>query len=150
MATEALLDKDAALRPEVASGRRHMPARSAKPPSLAPPTDKQNVEAILTTMGDMSQANGDRPSVVLARMRDQILTAAQRHNATNVRVFGSIATGADTASSDVDLIVHFTADASLYDQINLIEELEDLLGFHVDVISDGAAGVEQIAPVIAV
>jgi predicted nucleotidyltransferase len=83
-------------------------------------------------------------------MRAAILDAAARHHASNVRVFGSIASGADTASSDVDLIVHFSADASLYDQIDLITELEELLGFDVDVISDGARGIESISPVVAV
>lgn len=98
----------------------------------------------------MSVQSSERPSAVLARMRAEILDVAARHHASNVRVFGSIASGADTSKSDVDLIVHFSADASLYDQINLICELEDLLGFDVDVISDGARGIEMISPVIAV
>ncbi|WP_244928888.1 nucleotidyltransferase domain-containing protein [Nocardioides sp. W7] len=97
----------------------------------------------------MSQTVGERHSVVVARMREQIRALAARHHATDVRVFGSIATEADTEASDVDLIVHFTADASLYDQAGLIEELRDLLGVEVDVLSDGAPGIEKIAPVIA-
>jgi uncharacterized protein len=98
----------------------------------------------------MSQAIGERPSAVVARMREEIRTVAARHHATDVRVFGSIATGSDTEDSDVDLIVHFAADASLYDQVGLIDELRDLLGVYVDVLSDGAPGIEKIAPVIAV
>jgi uncharacterized protein len=98
----------------------------------------------------MSQSTGERPSVVVARMREQIRAVAARHRATDVRVFGSVATGSDTEGSDVDLIVHFAADASLYDQVDLIDELRDLLGVEVDVLSDGAPGIEKIAPVIAV
>ena len=98
----------------------------------------------------MSQDTSERPSVVVARMREQIHAGAARHRATDVRVFGSVATGSDTEGSDLDLIVHFAADASLYDQVDLIDELRGLLGVEVDVLSDGAPGIEKIAPVIAV
>lgn len=98
----------------------------------------------------MSLQSTERPSAVLARMRAEILDIAARHHASNVRVFGSIASGADTASSDVDLLVHFSAEASLYDQVDLIAELKELLGFDVDVISDGARGIEALSPVIGV
>lgn len=98
----------------------------------------------------MSQAVDERPSAIVARLRKEILEVAARHHASNVRVFGSVATGADTAASDVDLIVHIGDEASLYDQVELIDELRDLLGIEVDVISDGAAGAGKIRPVLAV
>jgi uncharacterized protein len=98
----------------------------------------------------MSEISDERPSAIVGRMREQIRAVAARHHATDVRVFGSVATGDDVSGSDVDLIVHFTAEASLYDHVGLIEELRELLGVDVDVLSDGARGVEQIAPVIAV
>lgn len=63
---------------------------------------------------------------------------AARHHATNLRVFGSIARGVDTLDSDVDLLVSFDPDASLVDQAGLIADLEELLGVHVDVVSDRA------------
>jgi len=37
-----------------------------------------------------------------------------------------------------------------YDQVGLTSELEDLLGVRVDVISDGAAGVDRIKHTVAV
>jgi len=98
----------------------------------------------------MSTSGGVRPSSLLARLREEILIAAELHHASDVRVFGSVATGADTTASDLDLIVHFSPDASLYDQIALAEDLRDLLGIDVDVISDGAAGIDAFSPVIAV
>ena len=98
----------------------------------------------------MSQTVGERPSAIVARLREQIRAVAARHHATDVRVFGSIASGSDTEGSDVDLLVHFADDASLYDQVALVDELRDLLGVEVDVLSDGAPGIEKIAPVIAV
>ena len=98
----------------------------------------------------MSISHGTRPSDLLTQLREEILAVAARHHATNVRVFGSVATGSDTETSDLDLMVHFSAEANLYDQISLADELRDLLGVEVDVISDGAAGVDKIAPVVAV
>jgi predicted nucleotidyltransferase len=83
-------------------------------------------------------------------MRDDIMAVAARHRATNIRVFGSVATGSDTPSSDLDLLVHFSDEASLYDQIGLALELENLLGVSVDVISDGAAGVDRIKHAVTV
>lgn len=41
--------------------------------------------------------------------------------------------------------MHFSGDASLYDQIDLIDELRDLLGIDVDVESDGAVGLDVYA-----
>ena len=73
-------------------------------------------------------------------MRDEIVAVAARHHASNVRVFGSVATGSDTPSSDLDLLVHFSDEASLYDQVGLTLELRDVLGVSADVVSDGAWG----------
>jgi len=79
-----------------------------------------------------------RPSVLLDRFRDEILRLAAHNKADNVRVFGSIARGEDTPDSDIDLLVSFQPGASLLDQAGLIADLEDLLGRHVDVVSDRA------------
>lgn len=65
-----------------------------------------------------------------------ILEAAQRHRASNVRVIGSIARGEGSEASDLDLLVSFSPDASLFDHAALVNELEDLLGCSVDIASD--------------
>ena len=102
------------------------------------------------TVARVAKATGVRPSALLAQMRDDIVAVAARHNASNVRVFGSVATGSDTPSSDLDLLVHFSDEASLYDQVGLTRELQELLGVSVDVISDGAEGVDRIKHAVAV
>lgn len=68
--------------------------------------------------------------------REAILALAARHGATNVRVFGSVARDGAGPDSDVDLLVEFAADRSLLDQIALIQDLKELLGHRVDVVSD--------------
>ena len=69
--------------------------------------------------------------------RGEILAAARRRRATHVRVFGSVARGQATPDSDVDFLVDFDAEASLLDQVGLTQDLEELLGVSVDVISAG-------------
>lgn len=73
---------------------------------------------------------------LLHEKREEILALAEKHKAYNVRVFGSVVRGEDTAESDVDLLVAFREDASLFDRIRLLNDLEDLLGRKVDVVRD--------------
>ncbi len=54
-----------------------------------------------------------------------------------VRVFGSIVRGESDASSDVGLLVEMEPGRSLIDLVGLWHDLEDMLGTHVDVLSDG-------------
>ena len=68
--------------------------------------------------------------------RESILAIARRHGAHDVRIFGSVARGDATESSDLDLIVRFDPDRTLFDHGGLIMDLRDLLGANVDVISE--------------
>ena len=70
--------------------------------------------------------------------RCEILRIAAKHGATNVRVFGSIVRGQAGEGSDVDVLVRLDDDRSLLDHIALMQDLEDLLGCHVDVVEDRA------------
>jgi predicted nucleotidyltransferase len=68
--------------------------------------------------------------------REEILEAARRHHAKNVRVFGSVRRGEAEGKSDLDLLVTFDEGASLLDQIALKQELERHLRRKVDVVGD--------------
>ena len=70
--------------------------------------------------------------------RDEILALAAKHKAKHVRLFGSVVRGEDTADSDVDFLVEFEPEASLFDHMDLMADLEVLLGRKVDVVSRGA------------
>ena len=67
---------------------------------------------------------------------DQIRQMAARHGASHVRIFGSIARGDDRPESDLDLVVRFAPDRSLLDHGALVMDLQELLGFRVDVLSE--------------
>ena len=69
--------------------------------------------------------------------RDAIRAAVERHHGRRVRLFGSAARGEDRPDSDVDLLVDFEAESSLFDLIRLTRELEELLGRSVDIVSTG-------------
>ena len=70
--------------------------------------------------------------------RDAIIGLAHRYGAHDVRLFGSLARGDATETSDVDLLVRFDPDRSLFDHGGLLMDLRDLLGCKVDVVSEGA------------
>ncbi|MCC7048512.1 MAG: nucleotidyltransferase family protein [Alphaproteobacteria bacterium] len=74
-----------------------------------------------------------RASEALAAKRGEILAAASRHGATNVRVFGSAVRGEDTAASDLDLLVDIADGTSLLDLVKLEHEIGAAIGLRVDV-----------------
>ncbi len=74
--------------------------------------------------------------VLLKERRADILRLAAQHGATRVRLFGSVRRGEAGPGSDVDFLVEMAPDRSLLDRIALIQDLEDLLGCPVDVVTD--------------
>jgi predicted nucleotidyltransferase len=72
--------------------------------------------------------------LLLRERRDEIVEVAARHGARNVRVFGSVARGEETAVSDVDLLVDLDPGVGLFALGALEVELEELLGRRVDVV----------------
>lgn len=75
-----------------------------------------------------------RPSTRIERHRDAMYALVAQHQASAPRLFGSVARGDDRPGSDVDLLVDFSTDASLFDEIGLRLALTDLLGVDVDVV----------------
>ena len=72
----------------------------------------------------------------LFKRREEIIAIARQYGASDIRIFGSVARGDTNENSDVDLIVRFEPGRSLFDHGGLIEDLRNLLGIKVDVISD--------------
>ena len=68
--------------------------------------------------------------------REEILRLAAAHGASNVRVFGSVARGDQTADSDIDLLVDLAPNRSLMDLGGLLVDLQGLLGARVDVATE--------------
>lgn len=68
--------------------------------------------------------------------RERILEIAASYGARNVRVFGSLARGENTASSDIDFLVDLDADRTLMDLGGLLMELQEALHSSVDVATE--------------
>lgn len=67
---------------------------------------------------------------------DTIRVIAESHGATHVRVFGSFARGDNTASSDLDLLIDLKPGHSLLDLVAIKQDLQDLFGRSVDVVTE--------------
>ncbi len=72
---------------------------------------------------------------VRSRYRDQIVAAARRRGAHNIRIFGSVARCDQHHDSDIDFLVDFEPGRSLLDLTGLWLDLETMLGSKVDVVS---------------
>lgn len=74
---------------------------------------------------------------ILRAKRDTILQLAEKHGATNVRVFGSVARGEAREDSDVDFLVDWDYErVSSWGGAELFEALETLLGRSVDIATE--------------
>ena len=71
----------------------------------------------------------------LEEHRDEILRLIEKHRGRSVGLFGSVARGDDTDASDIDFLVDFADDSSLFDLLHLQDELGELLGRRVDIVS---------------
>ena len=72
----------------------------------------------------------------LRTRRTEIIELARARGASRVRVFGSVARGEATETSDVDFLVDLDADRSLFDLGGLLMDLQDLLRRNVDVVTE--------------
>lgn len=95
------------------------------------------------TQERLLQAVRPLPAVALDRHRQEVNRLAGTHKLGNVRVYGSVARGQDTRSSDIDLLVTADPGASLLDLSAFANDVEDLLGYEVDVTSDRGVSPES-------
>ena len=73
---------------------------------------------------------------LLQEKREAILELAAKHGARNVRVFGSVARHEANDQSDIDLLVDTTEQTSPWFPVGLIQDLEELLGRKVEIVTE--------------
>lgn len=76
-----------------------------------------------------------KPSVALRLKREAIREVTARCRATNPRFFGSVLHGNDIEGSDLDILVDALPGATLFDLGGLQDELQELLGVPVDLLT---------------
>ena len=69
--------------------------------------------------------------------RAEIRALAERHGLRNVRVFGSMAKGAFTDASDIDLLVSLPPGRTGLALGGLLMDVQDLLQRRVEVVTEG-------------
>ncbi len=77
-----------------------------------------------------------------------ILAIAERHGATNVRVFGSVVRGEAREHSDIDFLVEMRPRHSPWFPSGLRLDLQELLGRDVEVITERMLDAEIRADVL--
>jgi predicted nucleotidyltransferase len=86
---------------------------------------------------ELGHAVGERIEDLRA-IREDVCRIAASHGGSNVRVFGSVGRGEQSASSDLDLLVDMAEGRSLFDLIALASDLEESLGIDVDVVTEAS------------
>ena len=79
------------------------------------------------------------PRELLYIHKEEILEIMKRYpGLSNLRVVGSVARGEDTEESDIDFLVDIGEGSTLFGLGGFKEDLEELLGIQVDIITSGA------------
>ena len=68
----------------------------------------------------------------------EILRVSRQHGARRVRIFGSTARGEANVTSDLDILVDMETRSSLLDIVAIKQDLEDMLGCKVDIVTESA------------
>jgi predicted nucleotidyltransferase len=90
-----------------------------------------------------------KPSVALNAHGEAIRRVVEAHRARNPRVFGSVLDGTDTEASDLDLLIDPAPGMTLFDIGAIIEDLQELLGVRVDVLTPDCLPEKWRARVLA-
>lgn len=118
----------------------------------------RKAEAVIVPFDDYrpepSPVSGPAPSSAptladLRARRRLILRLADLSRFDRVRVIGSVARGDATVESDVDLLVEPRPDASLLDLAQFADDLEQLLGRPVDILSERSLDPSRDAAILA-
>jgi predicted nucleotidyltransferase len=72
---------------------------------------------------------------IIERNRDAIRAVVNKYGCSNPRVFGSLARGEATESSDIDFIIDAGETTSLFDLSGIHYELAQLLKTRVDLVT---------------
>jgi len=74
---------------------------------------------------------------LIQQNREKIVQIAAKHGASNIRIFGSVARGEADEQSDLDLLIAYCSEhRSPWFPLQLIRELEALLGCKVDIVTE--------------
>ncbi|ANH68833.1 nucleotidyltransferase family protein [Mitsuaria sp. 7] len=90
-----------------------------------------------------------KPSEALALKRDQLAAIVARYPTTNLRVYGSVVHGKDQDNEELDLLVDALPGATLFHLGGLYNDLEELLGVPVCLLTPPEVPIKYRSQVLA-
>uniref|UniRef100_UPI0040568633 nucleotidyltransferase family protein n=1 Tax=Candidatus Electrothrix sp. TaxID=2170559 RepID=UPI0040568633 len=73
-----------------------------------------------------------------AQIENTLISILKKHDAGRIGIFGSRARGDDRPGSDLDVLVDFNKTKSLLALVSIEQELTEILGIKVDLLTEGA------------
>jgi predicted nucleotidyltransferase len=78
------------------------------------------------------------------KIQNTIINYLRDFNPSKVGVFGSFARGENKKGSDIDILIEFKNPPSLLGLIRIENELSELIGFKVDLVTTGSLKNKRI------
>ena len=82
--------------------------------------------------------------MVQAEIKNIILSHLKEYDPLKIGIFGSFARGDNKKDSDIDILVEFKESPSLLTLIKLENDLSEILGVKVDIVTTGALKNKRI------
>ncbi len=79
-----------------------------------------------------------RIMITLEEVKKQLVPILAKHQIMKASIFGSLARGESTESSDVDILIEMGEDASLLDYMDIKFDIEEKLGLNIDLVEYSA------------
>jgi len=79
-----------------------------------------------------------------SEIKDRILSHLKEYEVLKIGIFGSFARGENRPGSDIDILVQFKDTPSLLTLIRLENELSEIIGIKVDLVTTGALKNKRI------
>jgi len=71
----------------------------------------------------------------LEKLKEKLLPILERHQVSRAGIFGSTIEGTARETSDVDLLIEFRGEKSLFDLVALRLDLEAEINRHIDILT---------------
>ena len=77
-------------------------------------------------------------------INSNIINYLQSYKPERIGIFGSFARGEQSAASDIDILVKFRSNVSLFDLVKIHRELSVILGRKIDLVTEASLKNEKL------
>ena len=71
----------------------------------------------------------------IKEIKEKIIPILEQNDVKKMSIFGSVARGEENKDSDIDIIVEFNKDKSLFDIVRIERQIKKVLGRRVDLLT---------------